>query len=85
MMGKMDEDRKKYLAEYKRTVLKRVPLEVRREFYETIQKCAADTGESVTGYIKKAVQMRIDAELAQQGPARPTPKVDPSNRNPFGI
>lgn len=84
-MGKMDEDRKKYLAEYKRTVLKRVPLEVRREFYETIQKCAEEAGESVTGYIKKAVQMRIDEEAANAAPVRQMPKVDPANRNPFGI
>ena len=44
---------------YARKNLKRIPLDVQKEKYEQI-KAAARNGESVNGYIKKAIDERIE-------------------------
>lgn len=48
-----------YTMEYAKQKYKRVPLDVNIEKYEEIKKAAASVGESVNGYIKKAIDNRI--------------------------
>lgn len=62
----MTEDRKRYLSEYKRTVLTRIPLDVKKEFRAEVQRRADMAKESLTAYVKKAIQMRMDLENAEQ-------------------
>lgn len=52
----------KYDIEYAKTKLKRIPLDVQKEKYEEIKAAATAAGESVNGYIKKAVDQRIERE-----------------------
>ena len=43
--------------------LKRVPLDLQKDFYEQeLKKAAERAGESVNGYIKKAIEERIRRE-----------------------
>ena len=52
---KMGEDRKRYLNEYKKMYLKRIPLDIKREDYPIIKEAAAKDEESVNSYIRKAI------------------------------
>lgn len=47
---------------YKKDHYKRIPLEVTFEKYEQIKAAADNNSESVNGYIKKAVDKRLDSE-----------------------
>lgn len=58
----MSDERKEYLYEYAKKNLKRIPLDVQREKYEAIKAAADKTGETVNGYIKKAVDERMERE-----------------------
>lgn len=58
----MKEERKEYLLKYARENLKRVPLDVPKDFCVQIQNAAAAAGESVNGYIKAAVIQRMEKE-----------------------
>lgn len=42
--------------------LKRIPLDVQKEKYEEIKSAAERSGESVNGYIKKAIDERMERE-----------------------
>jgi uncharacterized protein (DUF1778 family) len=59
------EGKTKYDLEYAKKNLKRIPLDVQKEKYEIIKDAATAAGETVNGYIKKAVDMRIDSEQIQ--------------------
>ena len=50
----------KYDIEYAKNKLKRIPLDVQKEKYEEIKTAATAAGESVNGYIKKAVDQRME-------------------------
>lgn len=52
----------KYDIEYAKAKLKRIPLDVQKEKYEKIKTAATAAGESVNGYIKKAVDERMERE-----------------------
>lgn len=52
----------KYDIEYAKTKLKRIPLDVQKEKYEEIKAAATAAGESVNGYIKKAVDQRMERD-----------------------
>ena len=52
----------RYNIEYAKKNLKRIPLDVTKEKYEEIKKSADLVGESVNGYIKKAIDQRIEKE-----------------------
>ena len=54
------EDKAKYDINYAKAKLKRIPLDVQKEKYEQIKAAAGRTGESVNGYIKKAIDERIE-------------------------
>lgn len=51
-----------YNLKYARENLKRIPLDVQKEKYEEIKAAATAAGESVNGYIKAAVDMRMESE-----------------------
>jgi hypothetical protein len=52
----------KYDLEYAKKKLKRIPLDVQKEKYDEIKAAAAAAGESVNGYIKKAIDDRMERE-----------------------
>ena len=52
----------KYDLEYAKKKLKRIPLDVQKEKYEEIKAAAESAGESVNGYIKKAVDERMERD-----------------------
>ena len=54
----------KYDIKYKKNKLKRIPLDVQKEKYEEIKAAATAAGESVNGYIKKAVDERMERDNA---------------------
>ncbi len=58
----ISEERKEYLYDYKKSKLKRIPLDVQKEKYKEIKAAADKTGESVNGYIKKAIDERMKRE-----------------------
>ncbi len=62
----LSEQRKEYLYDYQKAKLKRIPLDVPKEKYEEIKAAATAAGEKVNGYIKKAVDMRIERDNAAE-------------------
>ena len=58
----LTEQRKESMYKYAKNNLKRIPLDVQKEKYEEIKTAASAAGESVNGYIKKAVDQRIESE-----------------------
>ena len=54
----------KYDIEYAKNKLKRIPLDVQKEKYEEIKAAATAAGESVNGYIKQAVDQRMERDNA---------------------
>ena len=54
------EDKAKYDINNAKAKLKRIPLDVQKEKYEQIKAAAVRNGESVNGYIKKAIDERIE-------------------------
>lgn len=62
LSDKAKENKKIYDNKYKREHLKRIPLEVTPSFYDQIKTQASTSGESVNGYIKKAIQDRINKD-----------------------
>lgn len=58
----LSEQRKEYLYDYQKLKLKRIPLDVQKEKYEEIVSAASASSESVNGYIKKAIDKRLEAD-----------------------
>ena len=54
-----NEKKKKYDIEYAKNNLKRIPLDVTKEKYQEIKSVSEKIGESVNGFIKKAIDERI--------------------------
>ena len=55
----MTDERKEYLYRYQKQKLKRIPLDVTKEFYEEIAVRANSCNMSVNGYIKQAIEEKI--------------------------
>lgn len=55
----MEKSRAKQINEYKKTHYKRVSLELKLDEYKSLEAAAEETGESVNGYIKRAIADRI--------------------------
>lgn len=55
----LTEQRKESMYKYAKAKLKRIPLDVQKEKYDEIKAAATAAGESVNGYIKKAVEERM--------------------------
>lgn len=60
------EAKKKYDIQYAKDNLKRIPLNVRKEKYEEIKTAAAAAGEPVNGYIKRAIDERMERDTLKQ-------------------
>ena len=58
----MATNRKGYFAEYRKEKLHRVPLDLTKEKYSEVKAAAARSGSSVNGYIKTAINEKIDRE-----------------------
>ena len=54
--------RKETMIEYAKRNIKRVPLDVQKDQYERIKTAAEMAGQSVNGYIKKAIDERMERE-----------------------
>ena len=57
-----NESRNKDSIEYAKRSLKRIPLDVQKEKYDEIKAAADKAGETVNGYIKKAIEQRMENE-----------------------
>ena len=57
-------NRTEYYNNYKRQNLKRVPLELKKEFFEEVKSHCQERSESVNGFIKRAITetMKRDKE-----------------------
>lgn len=58
----LSDKRKESMYNYAKKNLKRIPLDVPKEKYDVIKAAATAAGESVNGYIKKAVDERMKRE-----------------------
>lgn len=47
---------------YKAKNIKRIPLDVQKDFYDELAAAAAAAGEKVNEYIKNAIKMRMEAQ-----------------------
>lgn len=54
-----------YNLEYAKKSLKRIPLDVQKEKYAEIQSAATAAGETVNGYIKKAIDERMERDSSK--------------------
>lgn len=62
-----NEKSKAYVAKYKANNIKRVPLDMQRTLYEAIQAHAQARGESVNGFIKRAIAETMKRDDAAPG------------------
>ena len=65
----MDKGRKEYLYQYQKRNLKRVPLDLTKEKYIEVQSASKAAGESVNGYIKKAIDERMERDGDSPAPS----------------
>ena len=56
------ESKTEYNIKYAKEKLKRIPLDVQKDKYEEIKSAAERSGESVNGYIKKAIDERMERD-----------------------
>ncbi len=63
----LTEAQKQARYKYAQKSLKRIPLDVQKEKYEEIKLAADAAGESVNGYIKTAIDQRIERESTYSG------------------
>ena len=56
------EAQKKASISYAKKALKRIPLDVQKEKYDEIKAAADRAGETVNGYIKRAIDERMERE-----------------------
>ena len=61
----LTEGQKQSMYNYAKKNLKRIPLDVQKEKYEEIKTAATAAGESVNGFIKKAVDQRMEREVSE--------------------
>lgn len=59
------EAQKRAHINYAKKSLKRIPLDVKKEYYEELAAAALAAGESVRGYILRAVEERMQREAGQ--------------------
>lgn len=55
-----------YNVQYIKDNIKRIPLDVQKDHHEKIKTAAATAGESVNGYIKRAIDERIERDGGSQ-------------------
>lgn len=62
----LSEAQKRAIEKYKREKTHRVPIVMRNEEYNQIKAAADAAGESVSGYFRKAAQLRIEFEMERE-------------------
>lgn len=62
LSNKAYENKVRYNVEYAKNNYKRVPLDLKIDKYEQLKAAAEKSGESVNGYIKTAVEQRMQRE-----------------------
>lgn len=62
------DNKSKYDIEYAKANLKRIPLDVQKDKYEEIKNAAQTADESVNGYIKKAIDERMEHAFSESHP-----------------
>ena len=58
----MTDERKEYIYQYAKENLKRIPLDVPKATYEQIKAHASAHGESVNGFIKRAITEAMERD-----------------------
>lgn len=58
-----NEKKSRYDIEYAKKNLKRIPLDVTKEKYAEVKAASEKAGESVNGYIKKAIDIRMGKQI----------------------
>lgn len=58
----MAKTRSEINIEYAKRSLKRIPLDVQKEHYETIKAHAENQGETVNGFIKRAINETMERD-----------------------
>ncbi len=61
-MSEYNDKSKAYSIEYAKARLKRVPLDLPLAKYQELAAAAAVAGESINGYIKKAIDLRMGGD-----------------------
>lgn len=56
------EAQKRATAKYKKEALKRIPLDVQKGKYEKIKAAATQAGKTVNGYIKEAIDEKMERD-----------------------
>lgn len=83
----LTEQRKESMYRYAKEKLKRIPLDVQKEKYEEIKAAADRAGESVNGYIKTAIEQRMerDSSISPLPTGKdPKPSQQPVDESPSG-
>ena len=65
-MEKWKENKKKYTARYAKENLKRVPLDMQMTDYTELKEHATQQGETVNGFIKRAISETMERDRAQK-------------------
>jgi len=60
------ESQKQAHYRYEKKAIKRIPLDVQKEKYEEIKAAAEAAGETVNGYIKAAIDQRIERDARKE-------------------
>lgn len=58
----MATNRTEYMLRYQKEKLKRVPLDLTKEKYQELKEAASRAGSSVNGFIKAAIDEKIERE-----------------------
>lgn len=67
----MEFNKVEYTKNYAKEHLKRIPLDVRKDKYDEIKAAADEVHETVNGYIKKAIDARMEAQHQDRRPETP--------------
>ena len=59
---KAKENKNKYIHQYQKKHYKRIPLDVSTDKYQQIKASAEKSGESISGYVKKAIDDRLSKD-----------------------
>lgn len=71
----ISEARRRANDKYIKEKYERLPVSYPKEFCERVRKAAADNGESLAGYVKKAIDTRMEKE--SQSIPDELPEIDP--------
>lgn len=64
-MSPVSEKRKQSMIKYARENIKRIPLDVQNDFYDSIKEHAQQRGEKVNEFIKRAIKTQMERDNAE--------------------